>query len=51
MNFKVVLLIFVFISVSAVAQNIDELAVVRDGVTKYVPVYDREGTVYAAAIG
>ncbi len=48
MNFKVVLLIFVFISVSAVAQNIDELAVVRDGVTKYVPVYDREGTVYAA---
>ncbi len=48
MRIKFTVIILLLITISIYAQTINNLAVVNGKVTKYVPVYDREGTIYIA---
>ncbi len=50
MKIKILNILLILIYVSVNAQNITRLPVVTGGGTHYVPVYDREGTVYIAVI-
>ncbi len=49
MRIKFIVIILLLITISGHAQTINNLAVVNGKVTKYIPVYDREGTIYIAA--
>ena len=46
MKFKLFYILFLFISSSLFCQSIDRLAVVSGQKTNYIPVYDRQGTIY-----
>lgn len=46
MRLKFLLYLFFVCSTLLSAQNITEIAVVSNNGTKYIPVYDREGTIY-----
>ena len=48
MRIKIVFIFLLLTSILTNAQNISSLPIVNGGVTKYVPVYDREGTIYIA---
>ena len=46
MRLKLLPYLFFFCSALLTAQNFTEIAVVSNNGTKYIPVYDREGTIY-----